>query len=198
MANLEFQMQMQDQSQPPEQGKQPAQASGFSGILKRSSHPTAIIFHYLFKALAVLCYFFLGIFTNNYTLIFILVVLLSAFDFWTVQNITGRLLVGLRWRNQVNEDGSEQWVFESFGEQTQSNSVDVYAFWIGVVAMPLIWGIFLLANILTFDLFWSMLMLVCLVLSGVNMMGYYKCRKDHKQKLAGLLKQGAFNAAMRV
>lgn len=41
------------------------------------------------------------------------VVLLLAADFWTVKNITGRLLVGLRWWNKVNEDGSSEWVFES-------------------------------------------------------------------------------------
>ena len=41
------------------------------------------------------------------------VVLLLAADFWTVKNITGRLLVGLRWWNKVNDDGSSEWVFES-------------------------------------------------------------------------------------
>ncbi len=28
-------------------------------------------------------------------------VLLLAFDFWTVKNVSGRLLVGLRWWNEV-------------------------------------------------------------------------------------------------
>lgn len=30
-----------------------------------------------------------------------------------VQNITGRLMVGLRWWNQVDDDGRSHWVFES-------------------------------------------------------------------------------------
>jgi len=29
------------------------------------------------------------------------------------QNITGRLMVGLRWWNQVDDDGRSHWVFES-------------------------------------------------------------------------------------
>lgn len=29
------------------------------------------------------------------------------------ENVTGRLLVGLRWWNQVNEDGHSHWMFES-------------------------------------------------------------------------------------
>ena len=54
--------------------------------------------------------------------------LLLALDFWTVKNVSGRLLVGLRWRNevlqaaiqaiafnnsQVSADGTAKWVFES-------------------------------------------------------------------------------------
>lgn len=125
-------------SQPQYSAPQAQESGGLSGILKRSSHPIAIIFHYLFKSLAVFCYFFLGIFTDNSTMTFILIVIFSAFDFWTVQNITGRLLVGLRWRNKINEDGSEEWVFESLNEKAQSNKVDVYAFWVGLVSAPLL------------------------------------------------------------
>ena len=45
--------------------------------------------------------------------IFLTVVLLLAFDFWTVKNVTGRLLVGLRWWNKVDEDGTSTWMFEA-------------------------------------------------------------------------------------
>lgn len=41
-----------------------------------------------------------------------LVVVLLALDFWTVRNVSGRTLVGLRFWNQVDEDGSSYWVFE--------------------------------------------------------------------------------------
>lgn len=30
-----------------------------------------------------------------------------------LQNITGRLMVGLRWWNHVDDDGRSHWVFES-------------------------------------------------------------------------------------
>jgi hypothetical protein len=45
--------------------------------------------------------------------IFILICLLQAFDFWTVKNVSGRLLVGLRWWTVVDENGNENWMFES-------------------------------------------------------------------------------------
>lgn len=34
-------------------------------------------------------------------------------DFWTVKNVTGRLMVGLRWWNYVDDNGQSHWVFES-------------------------------------------------------------------------------------
>lgn len=37
---------------------------------------------------------------------FITVMILSALDFWTVKNITGRLLVGLRWWSDYDEKGN--------------------------------------------------------------------------------------------
>lgn len=36
-----------------------------------------------------------------------------AFDFWVVKNVSGRLLVGLRWWHEVQPDGSDRWIFES-------------------------------------------------------------------------------------
>jgi hypothetical protein len=46
-------------------------------------------------------------------LIFILVILLLAADFWNTKNVSGRLLVGLRWWNEASSDGSSIWVFET-------------------------------------------------------------------------------------
>jgi hypothetical protein len=36
---------------------------------------------------------------------FISVMILNALDFWTVKNVTGRLLVGLRWWSDYDEKG---------------------------------------------------------------------------------------------
>lgn len=38
---------------------------------------------------------------------------LLSIDFWTVKNITGRLLVGLRWWNFVDAEGNNHWRYES-------------------------------------------------------------------------------------
>ena len=56
-----------------------------------------------------------GIFPDE-SVAYLVIILLGAFDFWTVKNISGRFLVGLRWWNEVQEDGSEKWIFESAHE----------------------------------------------------------------------------------
>lgn len=86
-------------------------------ILAESSHPTALIFHYLFRSAAVAVYFFLGSILDNFILVFIGTVLLLSLDFWTVKNVTGRLLVGLRWWSEPPSGsgvgGQTVWIFES-------------------------------------------------------------------------------------
>lgn len=52
--------------------------------------------------------------TRSYVMTFVVVTILSAMDFWTVKNVSGRLLVGLRWWNDVDEAGQNHWRFESF------------------------------------------------------------------------------------
>ncbi len=56
---------------------------------------------------------FLNAFIGEEIITFIIVVLLAAFDFWTVKNVTGRLLVNLRWHTEIDEFGKEKWIYES-------------------------------------------------------------------------------------
>lgn len=49
-------------------------------------------------------YLFIGIFISN-VMLFICVMILAAIDFWVVKNVTGRLLVGLRWWSEYDEKG---------------------------------------------------------------------------------------------
>jgi hypothetical protein len=85
----------------------------FSNKQNLYSHPVAAFFFIAFRLGAILTYSLGSIFSDNFTLIFVVAILLLAFDFWTVKNVSGRLLVGLRWWNEIQTDGSNKWVFES-------------------------------------------------------------------------------------
>lgn len=61
----------------------------------------------------VLCSWFL----QTFVIQFVVTVFLVALDFWTVKNVSGRILVGLRWWNEVDEQGKSVWHFESLDQQ---------------------------------------------------------------------------------
>ena len=82
-------------------------------FIQQSSHPTACIFHILFKLLALLFFTIFGFFIEHKIYCYIVVLTLNAFDFWTVKNVSGRLMVGLRWWSEVQEDGSTTWKYEA-------------------------------------------------------------------------------------
>ena len=65
------------------------------------------------QTLAVLVYLFGGWASASFVNIFIICTLLLAADFWTVKNVTGRLMVGLRWNSVVEDDGRTTWKFEA-------------------------------------------------------------------------------------
>ena len=95
-----------------------------------SGHPMACIFTCLFKLLAIFSYLFLGIIINSSIINTIIIIIFSSADFWVVKNISGRLLVGLRWWNDVKEDGTEEWKYESYDDNRQPNQIDSLFFWI--------------------------------------------------------------------
>lgn len=169
---------------------QPEQLAPPSSFLSRSSHPFACLFFLILKSGTFLCYLFLNLIIDNTPVTFIIVILLSSIDFWTSQKIIGRLLVGLRWRSEIREDGAQTWIYESFDEDRGNNKVDSYVFWAGMIIMPVVWGVFFIANFLTFNLFWSVLVLACCILSTVNLVEFIRCRSDHKQKIREMLASG--------
>ena len=112
---------------------------------------------------------------------FIFIIIFSAFDFWFVKNISGRFLVGLRWWNEVNEDGTEEWIFESDHEVRQKN-IDTTIFWTSLYATPIFWGVFFVFKVIGLGWFDAMICLIAMVLSGSNMVGYYKCSNEQSKK----------------
>ncbi|EQC27098.1 hypothetical protein SDRG_15106 [Saprolegnia diclina VS20] len=162
--------------------------------VRQAKHPVAAVFHVLFKALALLAYLFGGIFSNSFVFVFVICILLLAFDFWTVKNVSGRLLVGLRWWNRVNEDGTSEWIFESHEDMTELDPLDAKVFWTGLYGAPGVWVLFLLIAVLKFNLEWALIAIVALMLSAANIVGYTKCSKDAKNKMKSMMASGALEA----
>lgn len=121
---------------------------------KRDRHPTAALFHVVFKIAAVVVYLFGGFFFHEAFIgIYVTLILLVSMDFWTVKNVTGRLMVGLRWWNFIDEEGNSHWVFENKhlspdGDKnltdSRPSSSDSALFWAGLILAPVLWFFLLL------------------------------------------------------
>eukprot|EP00928_Gymnodinium_smaydae_P047653 TRINITY_DN31809_c0_g1_i1.p1 TRINITY_DN31809_c0_g1~~TRINITY_DN31809_c0_g1_i1.p1 ORF type:complete len:222 (+),score=34.95 TRINITY_DN31809_c0_g1_i1:157-822(+) len=156
-------------------------------VLQTAAHPVTCVFHAAFKIMVLIVYIFgryvsLFGFEIGYVTTFIFTTIFAALDFWTVKNVTGRLLVGLRWWNHVRDDGTSEWVFESNPEETAVNSTDRNIFWTLVYSWPLLWALFLFLNLLQFSFDWVLLCFMVLVFGASNFAGYYKCSKDAKKR----------------
>lgn len=73
-------------------------------VVSDSSHPCLALTHIVLKIIVVACFLLLPWFLSSLTVLEI-VVILGAVDYWIVKNLSGRLLVGLRWWVDFDEQG---------------------------------------------------------------------------------------------
>ena len=137
----------------------------FTNFLSHANNPGIVFFTLFFKTLAIVSFLFLGIFGISDALIFIFVVILNSLDFWFVKNISGRILVGLRWWNEVKEDGSEEWKFES-SHEVKAKSIDTTIFWISLYITPAFWGVFFVLELIGLKLMWTLACLIGFILNS--------------------------------
>ncbi|KAG5249538.1 Golgi apparatus membrane protein [Salix suchowensis] len=89
--------------------------------------------------------------------------ILSAL-FFNSFNVSGRILVGLRWWNEINDLGESVWKFQSLDQE----------------AVPwIVLGIF---SLIRLQADYCLIIGVCLTLSTANIVGFTKCRKGMRKK----------------
>ncbi|XP_029170286.1 uncharacterized Golgi apparatus membrane protein-like protein CG5021 isoform X1 [Nylanderia fulva] len=149
-------------------------------------HPYVTLFHLAFRIAAIVVYMLCGWFSNSFIASFVTVVLLLSMDFWTVKNITGRLMVGLRWWNYVDDDGKSHWVFESKkgAQQNRINATEARIFWLALILCPLFWSILFIVALFGFKFKWLLLVCIAIVLNGANLYGYVKCKMGNDKNIS--------------
>ncbi|CAK9304723.1 unnamed protein product [Gordionus sp. m RMFG-2023] len=152
-------------------------------------YPIAAIFHLFFRYLSIIIYFICAWLTNSFIISFIIILVLLALDFWTVKNITGRLLVGLRWWNFVDENGENHWIFESRKSNPQNMNyifttlVESQIFWIGLMLSPLIWILLFFIALFTLKFKWMLIVSLGILLNGANLYGYIRCKMGDNSEI---------------
>ena len=155
-------------------------------FIKKSRNPQVALVTVSLKLLAILFFLFFSIFTSNEAFVMITVVLLVAADFWYTKNISGRILVGLRWWNTFDQNTQEnKWTFESKNEIKESN-MDRRTFWFSLYGFTGFWAILFIWECIRLNFTWAFLCLIALIISGTNVVGFFRCSKI-QQKKAGLI-----------
>ncbi|XP_063474308.1 Golgi apparatus membrane protein TVP23 homolog A isoform X1 [Symphalangus syndactylus] len=162
-------------------------------------HPLATFFHLFFRVSAIVTYVCCDWFSKSFVGCFVTVLFLLSLDFWSVKNVTGRLLVGLRWWNQIDEDGKSHWIFEA--RKVSPNSIaateaEARIFWLGLIICPIIWIVFFFSTLFSLKLKWLALVVAGISLQAANLYGYILCKmggnSDISKVTASFLSQTVF------
>lgn len=167
------------------------------GFINDTSHPMVALLHVVLKIAIVFIYLVFPLIIPGGFSQMVLVIILGAVDFWIVKNVAGRLLVGLRWWIDFDEDGDEQWKFECKVDERNNSGASDKAFWWTLILFTLIWIILLVINILKLLLTQIIICAFCAALLGFNLNSYYKCSKVQRDNVNRLLSQYGANAAAR-
>ena len=120
---------------------------------------------------------------------FVLCLIFLSADFWTVKNVSGRLLVGLRWWNEVAEDGSSAWRFEALDAERQRelDPFEQRVFWGTLYGAPCVWAVLGILGAVRFKLDYLLIVALALAMTGANMLGYVKASREQSGKLGTVL-----------
>merc|ERR1711871_1438197 len=138
-------------------------------------HTTAAFFHVAFKLAALLVYLLGTWFSSSTVVVFVLCILLIALDFWTVKNVTGRLMVGLRWHQIMNEDGSSKWIFEA-SQNRAINPMDKSCFWAASGGIIFVWVLLAVSAFLGMKLSWFLICVFAVTMSCPIFCGSMYCK----------------------
>ncbi|XP_060620497.1 Golgi apparatus membrane protein TVP23 homolog C isoform X2 [Anolis sagrei] len=149
-------------------------------------HPIASFFHLFFRVSALIVYLLCELLSSSYIACMVTIILLLSCDFWAVKNITGRLMVGLRWWNQIDEDGKSHWVFEARKGKKATSEAESRIFWLGLITCPLLWVVFAFSALFSFKVKWLAIVIMGVTLQGANLYGYIRCKVGSRKNLTSV------------
>lgn len=146
------------------------------------SHSVAFFFHGFFKVVAIVWYWICTIVSDQFIINFVVCIVLLALDFWVNKNVTGRLLVGLRWWNEANDTGSA-WRFETLPEGVRSVLPrEKRFFWLAMMLATLQWVLAFIIALFGLSTY-IIVAILGLLFSGSNLYGYFKCSREAQADL---------------
>ena len=144
--------------------------------------PTGTIFTFFitFKAVPIFTYMFSWIICPLTVMQWVLTIVSAAVDFWFTKNVAGRLILGMRWSNRVNEVGESTWLFEFVQNLPEDRSGQRRTFWTLLYANTAVWGLFSFFSLIRLNFGWLFVTIINLTLAASNTWGFMKCDRSIK------------------
>jgi len=155
-------------------------------------NPLVVGSHLVFRTAAIIAYLFGFAYTSSFIIQFLTIVFLLSIDFWTVKNVTGRLLVGMRWWSFVDAEGNNHWKFETRQDQSSVHMMEARVFWLALVVCPFIWVVLVFMAFLTLKWEWMVIAVMGMSMTGANLYGYLRCKWSSRQELTNYLSKTMF------
>ncbi|KAK8825074.1 hypothetical protein WA556_006363, partial [Blastocystis sp. ATCC 50177/Nand II] len=157
-----------------------------ANTLQQSYHPSILLLHTVIKCIALIWYLFGWIFVKSSTLNGVLVLLLVASDFYVTKNISGRLLVHLRWWSSTDRNGQQTWRYESNPSpgNTMGERVDSTVFWLFTLSFPAVWCFFCIISLIRLHFLWFLVCAIAFALSGFNAYLYIQASRYGNQSVS--------------
>jgi hypothetical protein len=179
------------------------QDNNIASYIRGSGHPMLNIVTISFKIAALLSFILLDLFVSSEAVAYLVVILLGAMDFWVTKNISGRILVGLRWWNEVKDDGSEVWIYESKNESIynltveKNNGADNTIFWGSLYIFFAAWLALFIWELIRLRFVWVwfyfnlrlLLLLLCLCFRGRIYMDILDARRNSKMRFLNMVQR---------
>jgi hypothetical protein len=119
-------------------------------------------------------------------------------DFWVVKNVSGRLLVRLRWWNEINpETKQSEWRFEYDADRNTVNKVDEKFFWNSMYLSCIFWSLISILNLITLKIKWLLLTIPMMLLNLTNLIAYWKCHQKFSQQPSSILSRWISNSLIQ-
>lgn len=113
-------------------------------------------------------------------------IIASAIDFWFTKNVAGRLILGMRWSNRVNQDGESSWVFEFASERPDAGGKR-RTFWMALYGSTAVWALFAFFSLIRLNFGWFFVTIIAFALACSNTWGFMKCDRSIKNDASRML-----------
>ncbi|KAI3413991.1 hypothetical protein GPALN_011460 [Globodera pallida] len=165
--------------------------------IRALKHPLVVMAHLGFRFGAIAFYVLASFFSASFIIQFLILLSLHSADLWAVKNVTGRLMVGLRWWSLVDADGKNHWKFEISQDPEKYDAFERQIFWAALVAAPFFWALLVCTAFLTLQWQWMVVATIGAGMTATNLYGYLRCKWSSTQEMTNHFTRWAFFSMLR-